>query len=56
MKINEIYESASAGSTASGAIATMPNVVGGIHRRPGTPSLFGYTEVPKKKKKKKKKK
>lgn len=44
-------ETASAGATSAGNIATMPNVIGGLQRRP---SLFGYVQPPKKKRKSKK--
>ena len=54
MKMIEIFEAASAGSTSAGSIASVSNpVAGGMHRRP---SLFGYIEKtgPVKRKKKKK--
>ena len=53
MKIREILESASAGSTSAGAIASVASPVRGISRRP---SIFGYVDSAKKPKKKKKKK
>lgn len=54
MKIVEILESATAGATGAGAIASVANPMRGISRRP---SIFGYVAAkPKKKKKKKSKK
>ena len=52
MKIHEIFESATGGSTSAGSIASAPGGMGSMSRRP---SIFGYVEeTPKKKKKSKK--
>lgn len=51
MKIDELFETTSAGS-----IASVSSPIGGIQRRATTPSLFGYVAEPNEKKKKKKKK
>ena len=59
MKIREIYEAASGGSTSAGSIASISNPIAGAAGLQRRPSLFGYIEktgpVGKKKKKKKKK-
>ena len=53
MKVKEILESASGGSTSAGSIASVASPLGSISRRP---SIFGYVGSDKKPKKKKKKK
>lgn len=53
MRIKEILEAASGGSTSVGAIASVANPLRGIARRP---SIFGYVDSMKKPKKKKKSK
>ena len=56
MKMIEIFEAASAGSTSAGSIASISNPVAGGAGLQRRPSLFGYIEKtgPVKRKKKKK--